>query len=102
MVDSAGIFTEAVSTEDGGDVIINAEKLILRQGAYISTSVTGVIKEDETIASASGNGGDILVNAESVELVDDSALLSLTQGFGNAGDIRINTIPLLSVSGLKK
>ena len=91
MVDSAEIFTEAVSTEDGGDVIINAEKLILRQGALISTSVTGVIKEDETIASASGNGGDILVNAESIELIDNSKLLSLTEGFGDAGDIRINT-----------
>ena len=100
IVDSAGIFNEAVSTQDGGDVIINAEKLTLRRGGFITTAVTGIQEEDLTITPASGNGGDILVNAESVELTDESSdLLSFTEGIGDAGNIRIDTKRLAVKNG---
>ena len=90
-LDSSVIIGNAVSAQNGGNVIINVENLSLQGGASISTSVTATGNGNGTIITASGDGGNISVNAESVELIDDSSLSSETFGFGNAGNIRIDT-----------
>ncbi|WP_341528253.1 filamentous hemagglutinin N-terminal domain-containing protein [Nostoc sp. UHCC 0302] len=76
----------------GGDLTINAKKLIVRDGAQVFTSTLG-----------KGNGGNLTVNAsESVEVVGGvpipnsnffqrSALFSTTGLSGKAGDLTINT-----------
>ena len=87
----SGIFSNSVSAQNAGDVIINVDNLSLQEGAFISTSVTGIENEDGTRITASGDGGNISVNAESVEIIDGSSLSSNTFGFGNAGNIRIDT-----------
>ena len=86
-----GIFSNAFSDKNGGDILINVENLSLEQGTFISSAVTGILNDDGTTIPASGNGGNILVNAESVELMDDSSLSSSTRGFGSAGNMVINT-----------
>ncbi|MDF5709463.1 MAG: filamentous hemagglutinin N-terminal domain-containing protein [Nostoc sp. S4] len=82
--------TQTTGTKDGGDLLINAKKLILRDGAAISTATVGA-----------GNGGKLTVNAsDSVEIISNfydlnrtypSQLYSSTGGIGKAGDIIINT-----------
>ncbi|MEH2449342.1 MAG: filamentous hemagglutinin N-terminal domain-containing protein [Nostoc sp.] len=85
------ITTRPTATGNGGDLTINARKLIVRDGAQVYTS-----------SITKGNGGDLTVNAsESVELIGGffspntgnrpSSLFSSTGFAGNAGDITINT-----------
>ncbi|MBD2535791.1 filamentous hemagglutinin N-terminal domain-containing protein, partial [Nostoc flagelliforme FACHB-838] len=87
--------TQTTGANDGGDLTINAKRLIVRDGAAISTATRGT-----------GNGGKLTVNAsESVEVIGSvlspdnslfpSSLSSGTAVAGKAGDIVINTKRLL-------
>ena len=93
------LVTVTTTDKDGGDLTLTTEKLILRDGAQVSTFTRG-----------RGRGGNLTVNAsESVELIgsfpmpkgDDypSTLFSITSGAGRAGDITINTGRLLLQGG---
>jgi filamentous hemagglutinin family protein len=86
------LITRTTGSKKGGDLTINTRKLIVRDGASISTITRG-----------EGNGGNLTVNAsESVEvigsftepntfLVTPSGLFSSTLVAGKAGDITIHT-----------
>jgi filamentous hemagglutinin family protein len=79
---------------NGLELNINANKLIVRDGAQVSTDTTG-----------SGNGGNLTVNAsEFVEVIGNatttingqelyrpSSISTSTGGIGNAGEMTINT-----------
>ncbi|QLE59448.1 S-layer family protein [Nostoc sp. TCL26-01] len=92
--------TQATGTKDGGDLTVNAKKLIVRDGAVLSTVTRG-----------EGHGGKLTVNAsESVEVigsfrdpitrvVNRSGLFSSTGLAGKAGEININTKNLLIQNG---
>ncbi|QHG19480.1 filamentous hemagglutinin N-terminal domain-containing protein [Nostoc sp. ATCC 53789] len=84
---------------DGGELTINTRKLIVRDGAQVSTSTRG-----------KGAGGNLTINAsESVELIGSfttpdnftfpSILSSITTSDGKAGDLTINTGKLLIQGG---
>jgi len=94
---SVGSFT--FGQGDAGDIVINTKKLILREGAQISTS---------SIASGegAGNGGQLIVNAsESVELRGKvsgnlpSSLVAVTVADGKAGNIIVTTKDLTIQKG---
>ncbi|MBD2243822.1 filamentous hemagglutinin N-terminal domain-containing protein [Nostoc sp. FACHB-888] len=84
--------TQVTGAIDGGDLTINARKLIVRDGAAVSTITRG-----------EGNGGKLTVNtSESVEVIGSftdpntgsitsSGLFSSTAVAGKAGEITINT-----------
>ncbi|MCC5627936.1 filamentous hemagglutinin N-terminal domain-containing protein [Nostoc sphaeroides CHAB 2801] len=92
--------TQTTGAKDGGDLTINANKLIVRDGAAVSTTTRGT-----------ANGGKLTVNAsESVEvigsflspdtgLITPSSLSSGTTVAGKAGDINIKTKRLLIQDG---
>ncbi len=92
--------TQAIGTKNGGDITINARKLIVRDGAAVSTLTRGM-----------GDGGNLTVNvSELVEIigafafpktdeVSTSGLFSATNVAGKAGDITINTRKLLIQDG---
>ncbi|WP_414566636.1 MULTISPECIES: filamentous hemagglutinin N-terminal domain-containing protein [unclassified Anabaena] len=80
------LISRTTGVVDGRNLTINANKLILRDGAQIDTSTID-----------NGRGGNLFVNAsESVDLIGTSLnqvniLTSATAGGGKAGDININT-----------
>ncbi|MDJ0597193.1 MAG: filamentous hemagglutinin N-terminal domain-containing protein [Pleurocapsa sp. MO_226.B13] len=95
----SGNFRSNASSEtegpgDAGEVRINTDKLIIRDGAFVSSGTSG-----------DGLGGNLTVTAsEFVELngVKDqftAQLRSQTQGDGNAGELRINTESLILKDG---
>ena len=89
-----GVFSNAISNIDGGNIIINTNRLVLQNGGQISSAVSFNFDENtQESIPATGNGGDIMINAsESIELTDEnSTILSSTAGFGSAGNIVINT-----------
>ena len=86
--------SQTEGSRDAGDVRINTAKLIVRDGAIVSTGTSG-----------DGSGGNLTVTAsEFVELsgVKDqfpAELSSQTQGDGNAGKLRIDTEQLILRDG---
>ncbi|PSM46830.1 filamentous hemagglutinin [Chroococcidiopsis sp. CCALA 051] len=85
---------------NAGDLTINTSKLIIRDGAKISTASEGIVF-DLTLnqfVPATGKGGNLTINAsESVELTgttkngSPSTLTAIAQGGATAGNLRINT-----------
>ena len=122
----SGLFSQANSraTGNAGDLTITTEKLIVSDGAFVSARTFGqgnagelkittgqLIVSDGAQVSAStraqGNGANLTVDAsESVQLVGTSAsgefssgLFALTQGTGNAGELKITTGQLIVSDG---
>jgi filamentous hemagglutinin family protein len=85
---SVYLTTQTMGAGDSGKLIINTNKLSVRDSAQVLTSTVN-----------KGNGGDLIVNAfESVELIGSTTspntitgFLSASAGQGKAGDITINT-----------
>lgn len=82
----AVLSTSVLSEGEGGNIVINTKKLLMRDLALI---ISGSIKD------STGGIGDITINAsESVEISNDSGVSTQNQGSGDAGDLRINTSSL--------
>lgn len=92
--EGSGLFTSTFSEGDAGNIQINTKRLFLQDGASIST---------ESVLSDSlskGRAGGLTVNASGlVELSGASQLSTLTQAFGDAGDLTINTEQLRVLEG---
>jgi filamentous hemagglutinin family protein len=94
---SVGSFTSGQG--DAGDIVINTKKLILREGAQITTF-------SFASGEGAGNGGELIVNAsESVELTGrtsdnfPSSLVAVTVADGKAGNIIVTTKDLTIQKG---
>jgi large exoprotein involved in heme utilization and adhesion len=82
-----GIFTVGYGPASAGGIIVNTERLSLRDRGFISTSTGG----DEKVG-----GGDLVINASrAIELRASAILTSTTLGTrGDAGNLVINTATL--------
>ncbi|MCC5614771.1 S-layer family protein [Nostoc sp. CHAB 5836] len=94
-----GLFASAVrnSTGDAGDVTIKTNTLLVRDGAQVSASTSGV-----------GKGGNLTVEAQDVQLIGESAdgeaasslgTSAQENSTGNAGNLTIKTNTLLVRDG---
>ncbi|MBN3948987.1 MAG: S-layer family protein [Nostoc sp. NMS7] len=85
------LFTVAYSTGDAGNLTINTQHLLVRDGAEAAAGTFGA-----------GKGGSLNVTAQDVQLIGTSAdssfssgLFASTQSTGDAGNLTINTDKLL-------
>ncbi|WP_445634107.1 Filamentous hemagglutinin N-terminal domain-containing protein [Nostoc sp. DSM 114161] len=92
---SSGLLASTYSTGDAGDLTINTQNLVVRDGAQVSTATFGT-----------GKGASLTVNAQDVQLIGTTAdglfpsgLFVSTQSTGNGGDLTINTQNLLAIDG---
>lgn len=83
-----GLYSLSGGAGDAGDVTINANQLIVRDGAGILTTALGT-----------GKGGNITLNVQSAELSNGSLLVTGTVGAGDAGDLNINANQLRVITG---
>ncbi|NEU76685.1 filamentous hemagglutinin N-terminal domain-containing protein [Hassallia byssoidea VB512170] len=117
----SGLFADAQpsSTGNAGDLTINTQQLLVRDGAQISAGTFGAGKggnltlntrdlevQDGAQVSAStfgaGKGGNLTLTAEGVQVIgSDSGLFAQADrgSTGNAGDLTINTQQLLVRDG---
>ncbi|WP_009632125.1 filamentous hemagglutinin N-terminal domain-containing protein [Synechocystis sp. PCC 7509] len=103
LSNASQILAQTQGSGNGGNVVINAQKLIVLDGSQISTAASGFyLFEPPYFIPGTGNGGNIMINAsESVEisgiseLEEFSGLSSATFTSGNAGDITVNTSKLI-------
>ncbi|MEH2137648.1 two-partner secretion domain-containing protein [Nostoc sp.] len=91
----SSLLASAYSTGDAGDLTINTQNLLVRDGAQVSASTYGA-----------GKGGSLTVNAKDVQLIGESAdnnfsseLGTSAYSTGDAGDLTINTQNLLVRDG---
>ncbi len=93
---ASALASETEGSGDGGEIIIETERLIVREGGTISVETSG-----------EGRGGNLSINAsESVEVIGGalggqfaSALSSETEGVGDGGEIIIETGHLTILDG---
>ena len=93
---ASGLFADTLGEGDAGDLTIATRRLLVRDGAQVSTATT-----------RTGEGGTLSVTAsDSVEVIGTSAdgqfgsgLTTQTQGEGDAGDVAIATTRLLVRDG---
>jgi filamentous hemagglutinin family protein len=97
LAERNGLVTDTLGDGNAGNINVNTNKLIIRDGAEISSRAL----------DGKGSGGTIQINAsESVELtgttpngLNSSKIAAETGGEGNAGNIQINTGRLLIQDG---
>ncbi len=112
------------ATGNGGDLTVNTERLILRDGGQLSTNM---FSSSETVQSgdltvntrelfatgvginspsglitnvqggAAGSAGKLTVNAERINLQDGAAISSLVVGTGSGGNIEVNATEIEAV-----
>ncbi len=88
-----GLFASAIiDTGDGGEIIVNTDRLIVTDGAIISTS--NFKSNDPTIPPGQGAAGNLQLNANLIQL-DKGGLISADVASGDKGNIFINSDRLL-------
>lgn len=99
----SGLFSETSGPGQGGDIRVETPSLILRDGGLISAA-TGILDRSEP--DTTGRGGDLTIIADRVELTGTSAnplfrsaFQTSSGGFGQAGDILIDTDYLIVRDG---
>ncbi|WP_335052345.1 S-layer family protein [Nostoc sp.] len=90
----SGLFsqaTQSTSTGDAGNLTINTDKLLVQDGAVVSSSTDGA-----------GKGGSLIVSAKDIQLIGTSptgqfpsGLFAIARSTGDAGNLTINTDKLL-------
>jgi len=125
-----GVFTSGFSanvgknaTGSGGNVVVETGRLVLRNGAKISSSTEGqgdagsvTIRASEidligigflpsglsakVLVEATGNGGTVTVDTETLRVRDGAEISTATSGSGNSGSvsIRAQDIELIGIS----
>ncbi|MEB3283306.1 MAG: filamentous hemagglutinin N-terminal domain-containing protein [Lyngbya sp.] len=83
-----GLYSLSGGEGKAGNVTINANQLIVRNGAGILTTAFG-----------RGRGGDIILNVQSAELSNGSLLVTGTIAAGDAGHLQINANQLRVIEG---
>ena len=113
---------------DSGELRIDTERLILRDGGQISATTFGngnagnlIVNASESVkiigiepvgasglttgvfaqanSGAEGNGGSIELNTRSLVATDGSEIITRTAGKGNAGNITLNVEESLTITG---
>jgi filamentous hemagglutinin family protein len=104
----SAIFSTAYATGNAGEIKVNTGRLYIQGGARISTETLGDYQSNiNQYIPSRGQGANLTVNAmDSIELVGSekngstvSGLFTSTQGFGNAGDLKLNTGRLIVRDG---
>ena len=98
MGNGSGLSTATRGAGAAGSLTINTRKLIIQNGAQVSTASEGETLRRQPLET--GPGGDIsIINAEFVEL-DGGFISTETRGLGgDAGDLRIETGHLIIQNG---
>ena len=83
---ASGLFSSSEGTGNAGDLTINGDRLVVRDGGLIDSGTFGA-----------GDSGNLNINVTQTEIMGTSAdgffpsgLSSVSEGTGNAGDLTIN------------
>jgi filamentous hemagglutinin family protein len=83
----AALITQTYSTANGGDIKIDANSVILRNGSDITTATLN-----------DGNAGNILIKTSKLDIVNGSFIETSTNSNGMSGNIQIGTSEFIAKS----
>ncbi|MEL4898087.1 filamentous hemagglutinin N-terminal domain-containing protein, partial [Crocosphaera sp. Alani8] len=87
ITDLVAIDTTTFTTGQGGNIQIEAEKLIISE-SISETIITGL--GSFVTSQAEGTGGNIIINVDELKLEKGAGIASSTAGMGDAGHINIS------------
>ncbi len=95
LVSGSSLVTSTFGDADGGDVLIKAKKIFLRDRAYIqsASSFIGSTK-------ARGNAGNISILSEQIEISGGALINASTLSSGKGGNILINSSESINIFGV--
>jgi filamentous hemagglutinin family protein len=99
LIGGAGLVrSQTLGNIDGANVTITAQKLIVQDGAQVSTANSSngkggnlIVKASDSVEVIGGYNLNRQISAQLTNALQSSALLSIASGNGNAGDINIQT-----------
>jgi filamentous hemagglutinin family protein len=77
----SGVFTDTQGSDAGGNIVIEAQAMTLRNGGTLSARTSGT--------AATATGGTITVDANTVTMTDGAVITVDSAGTADAGDINI-------------
>jgi len=125
LASGSGFFANTNNVSGGGHINVRANRLILREGAQITTATSGLGESgDITIdansieltgtaiqsrfssglfsnaeANSKGNGGNITIHTQRMLAQGGAQVSTITLASGNAGDLHVRASELVQVSG---
>ncbi|KYC42390.1 hypothetical protein WA1_20700 [Scytonema hofmannii PCC 7110] len=98
LTDGALLQASTLGEGNAGNVNINATGAVIISG-HKDRSFSGIISG--VASEAKGNGGNIAISGASFSLTDGVGLFTSTLGEGNAGNVNINVMDAVTISGVK-
>ncbi|MGB7442004.1 MAG: S-layer family protein [Coleofasciculaceae cyanobacterium] len=88
LSDGSFLTARVFGSGTGGNVTIDTERLLVRDGGQVSVSNRGT-----------GNGGDVTIKTQELRILDGASLSASTFGEGNAGNLSVTATEAIEVSG---
>ncbi|MEO0935154.1 MAG: hypothetical protein AAFY21_15835, partial [Cyanobacteria bacterium J06641_2] len=86
----SGIFANSQGSGKAGNIDVETEKLIVRDGAVLSTQVSNISEEV---------GGNLAVSGNILEVTGGGQLRTTTEGKGDAGNITLDVADQITLEG---
>jgi filamentous hemagglutinin family protein len=95
------LVSDTVGAGDAGNIVIQSEKVFLRENALISTSSAGTYLNTGNII-ATGNAGDVSIKAKEIEVGGGASIRTVTLGQGKGGNISFSadSVKILGANSL--
>jgi filamentous hemagglutinin family protein len=92
FVISSSLVNSTIADGNAGDIVIDANRLLVSDKAVIQASSSGAFSDDGTIIiPATGDAGDVMISSLDTVVVSDGKIVSESLALGAAGDIDIKS-----------
>jgi filamentous hemagglutinin family protein len=95
LVGNSSLVTSTIGEGVGGDVLINAKKVFLKDRSYIQSASSFIGS-----TNASGNAGDVSISSHQVEISGGAYINASTRGSGKGGSIKISASNYVNIFGI--
>jgi filamentous hemagglutinin family protein len=95
LVGNSSLVTSTIGEGVGGDVLINAKKVFLKDRSYIQSASSFIGS-----TNASGNAGDVSISSHQVEISGGAYINASTKGSGKGGSIKISASNYVNIFGI--
>jgi filamentous hemagglutinin family protein len=92
--------TSSLARESGGgDIIINAKRIFLRDNALIQSASSFIEDNAGTLVFSNGKAGDVTITTTQMEVSGGASIVASTGGTGEGGNILINSSDYINIFG---